>query len=158
MALQVLVAPFPGEFMKAVMNRTLTVTIPGKPTARINPVKGRYTYFDPQKRFKDDLKFFFQVNHPRFKHLQGPLKLTVIFHLPIPKYWTQKKKDKLNKTLHTQKPDTSNLLKHLEDCCSKIFFKDDCQVAIINAKKIWSLDPRTELTIEEVTDEANLQY
>lgn len=48
------------------------------------------------------------------------------------------------------------MLKHLEDCCTGIFFKDDCQIAMIHGKKIWSNKAETHVTIREVNDEKTL--
>lgn len=132
--------------------RTLTVTLPGKPLARVNPRRVGRIYYDPQKAFKNDIRFFFQITYPRFNMLSGPLYLEFIFHLEMPNSWSIKKKILNEGKLHTSKPDTSNMLKLIEDCCTGIFFKDDCQIAMIHGKKIWSTEPRTELIIREMNE------
>lgn len=57
----------------------------------------------------------------------------ITFILPMPKSWTNKKKEQMNGTPHQQKPDIDNLLKALLDA----IYKDDSKVWKISAKKIW---------------------
>ncbi len=58
----------------------------------------------------------------------------IIFVLPMPKSWSNKKKQEMEGTPHLQKPDTSNLLKAIEDAV----FDDDSRIWNYNGlTKIW---------------------
>lgn len=68
----------------------------------------------------------------------------VIFFMPIPTSRSKKKQLELLNKPHLFKPDLSNLIKFVEDCCNNIVFKDDCIITSINAQKVYSDTPRTE--------------
>ena len=57
----------------------------------------------------------------------------ITFIMPMPKSWSNKKKEKMNGIQHQQKPDIDNLLKALLDAV----YKDDSKVWDIKARKIW---------------------
>jgi Holliday junction resolvase RusA-like endonuclease len=57
----------------------------------------------------------------------------VIFILPMPKGWSEKKKLEYDNQPHQIRPDTSNLLKAFEDC----LLEEDSQLWDIRATKIW---------------------
>ncbi len=73
----------------------------------------------------------------------------VTFYMPIAKSDTEAVKNaKLWGFIpHTQKPDASNLLKFYEDAANMLLYKDDSQLVHVSAKKKWSDQPRTEITI-----------
>lgn len=66
---------------------------------------------------------------------------TVIFHIPMPKSWSKKKKRLMDQRPHQQKPDIDNLLKSLLDAT----MKEDCTVWSISTYKQWSYDGAIEV-------------
>ena len=56
------------------------------------------------------------------------------FHLPMPKSWSKKKRDKMDGKPHQQKPDLDNMIKSLLDS----IHKEDCGVHDISACKRWA--------------------
>ncbi len=66
----------------------------------------------------------------------NPYGDTVIFHVPMPKSWSKKKKLAMNGKPHKQKPDLDNLLKALLDAV----FEEDCGIWDIRAKKYWAFE------------------
>ncbi len=63
----------------------------------------------------------------------------VIFYMPMPKSWSDKKKQEMVWTAHRQKPDLDNLLKALLDAIYTLGrVEDDCVVNDIRATKIWA--------------------
>lgn len=63
--------------------------------------------------------------------LEGPLRLSVAFVLPIPESWTQKRRARAlaGEIQPTSRPDRGNLLKLLEDCLEAAgFYVDDAQI------------------------------
>jgi len=70
----------------------------------------------------------------------------------MPAKWPEKKKDAHRGKLHTSKPDWSNCLKFIEDCCTGIIFEDDCLLAQFSGTKIWADEDKTEFTLEHVDE------
>lgn len=56
-----------------------------------------------------------------------------MFVIPMPKSWSNVKKERMAGTPHQQKPDVDNLLKGLLDSC----YQDDSCVWDVRATKIW---------------------
>lgn len=59
----------------------------------------------------------------------------VIFTMPMPSSWPQKKREKWNGEAHQQKPDFDNLLKALIDAIH--YKKDDSHIWDVRVTKIW---------------------
>lgn len=57
----------------------------------------------------------------------------IIFIIPMPKSWSQKKRDLMNGQPHQQKPDIDNLTKSLLDA----LFDDDSHIWDIRTSKVW---------------------
>lgn len=62
-----------------------------------------------------------------------PANAHIIFVIPMPKRWSQKKRNQQNGQPHQQKPDIDNLTKSLLDA----LFDDDSHVWDVRASKIW---------------------
>ena len=69
----------------------------------------------------------------------------VTFHVPMPKSWSNSKKEMHDKAPHRQTPDLDNLQKSLLDAV----YKDDSFIWDIHATKLWSYEGG--ITIEEQT-------
>lgn len=57
-----------------------------------------------------------------------------VFHIPMPRTWSVKKKIKMNYQDHQQRPDIDNLLKGLMDA----LLEEDSHIHTVYARKIWS--------------------
>jgi Holliday junction resolvase RusA-like endonuclease len=93
--------------------------------------------------------------HKSHLFIDGPLHLEVNFYMPMPSSWSEKKKAKMDGKPHVFKPDFSNLLKFVEDCATGICYKDDCLIASVTGKKVYSTASRTEIILTEIIDEEN---
>lgn len=90
------------------------------------------------------------------KVAEGPVRLSVVFYISAPQYIKKIKKnqqalaDELMPVY--KKPDLDNYIKALLDSISdsSLLWKDDGQVSEIQAKKVYSLNPRIEVEIEEI--------
>lgn len=71
----------------------------------------------------------------RGEPLEGPLRLDAVFVMPRPGYLCWKRKP-MPRVPHGIMPDTSNLLKALEDALNGTLWKDDAQVAEVHAYKV----------------------
>ena len=82
--------------------------------------------------------------------------MTVAFYIKPPQYISKVKRNEqrlLEETMPiSKKPDLDNYVKALMDSISdsQTIWKDDGQVTEIKARKLYSLNPRIELEIEEI--------
>ena len=109
--------------------------------------------YDPSKKDKEDFLFKCIEFAPK-KPLEGALWLELIFNMPRPKshYRTGKNSHLLKSNapvMHTKKPDLDNLVKFVCDSIDKKFYLDDSQITRIQAVKLYSEEPSTEITIME---------
>ena len=74
-----------------------------------------------------------------------PEVLSIEFHIPMPKSWSDKKRINHLGMYHQQKPDIDNLVKGFMDA----FHTDDAHVAVIHTGKYWSETGRIVLVIAE---------
>ncbi|HHY74060.1 MAG TPA: RusA family crossover junction endodeoxyribonuclease [Bacillus bacterium] len=82
--------------------------------------------------------------------LKGALDVHIVFSMPIPKSWSNKRKCEVVGRYHTKKPDTDNLVKGVFDSLNKIAWEDDNQVAKVTAVKIYSEHPGIDVTVREL--------
>lgn len=75
------------------------------------------------------------------------IALYVIFYMPMPKSFSNKKKIALDMQPHLFKPDTDNLLKMILDRAEGILFDNDKRIYSIRAEKVYSDKPRIEMTL-----------
>lgn len=124
--------------------------IKGDPVALQRFRLGHGHIFDGQKSEKVIHGIDLQYQHDDRPFYEGPLKLVIEFHF---------KKTKSNKKSVTgdwffYRPDLSNLIKYVEDVANNILYHDDCLIAQIYAKKIYSDEPHTEFYIEELNEKS----
>lgn len=56
-----------------------------------------------------------------------------------------------NETLYVdKKPDIDNYFKAVTDALEGILYKNDGQIAAVTMQKLYSLNPRTEIEVEEI--------
>ena len=85
----------------------------------------------------------------------GPVAVTYRFCFSRPKshFGTGRNSDELKASAphwHAQRPDLVNLLKCIEDALTGIVWKDDSQVAEIDAAKFWAQRDAVEITVEKL--------
>lgn len=102
-------------------------------------------YYDLQKAEKLDLAEY--VKSVITEPLNGPVGIRFKFCFPIPKSLPKQERERLEGAYHFKKPDIDNCEKFLLDAMNAISYLDDCQVADVNKVKIYSSNPRTEITI-----------
>jgi len=87
--------------------------------------------------------------------LDGPLVLKAMFVRARPKshYGTGKNKDVLKPTAPawpTTRPDTTKLLRAVEDSLSSVIYHDDSQIVTQIATKVYGDPPRVEIIVTEL--------
>lgn len=75
--------------------------------------------------------------------IEGPVELSIQLFYPIPASWSKKKQEKarLGQIVPDKKPDSSNVLKSVEDGFTGVVWVDDCQVVDHHITKRFSDSP-----------------
>jgi crossover junction endodeoxyribonuclease RusA len=79
--------------------------------------------------------------------LDGPVRLTMAFHLPRPKKYQRRGVE----PAHVTKPDASKLIRAVEDALTHVVYRDDSQVVeLVVAKRYAAVDaaPHVEIRVE----------
>jgi Holliday junction resolvase RusA-like endonuclease len=108
---------------------------------------GKYT-----ANWRADFKTFALVAMASAPPLEGPLSLTVVFTMPRPRghYGTGRNAGVLKATAptwHTSAPDTTKLLRSLEDAVKGIVWRDDAQVCGQEAIKVYGDKPGAAVVV-----------
>lgn len=142
------------------MEMCMTVyEIPGIPIALKRHRHTGKRCYDIQKKEKDNIVLAFLAS---FKEMEmdvrdvyestTELKLTIEYHMPIPKSYSNRKAAKCLGKAHHYKPDLSNLIKFTEDVFNGYIWKDDSLISEIKASKFYSKIPKTVFKIEKIKD------
>ncbi len=134
--------------------KTIDIVIPGNPIAlkRHRMTKRGHSY-DPSKNDKADFLAKCMQKRPETP-ISGPIKIDLLFIFPRPKAHhrgTKAVELKPNAPkYHTSRPDADNLIKFVADSLNGIFWKDDSQLCIIEASKVYGESGKIIMTIEEI--------
>ena len=129
--------------------------VPGKIIGKGRPRLNLYTgvVYTPTrtKDYESLVEQYFLLKYPRFKVLEGRIKVSIIAYFSIPK--TTKKADihemLENNISPTKKPDIDNIVKSILDSMNKFAFKDDNQITKLEVEKKYSLEDKVYVKIEE---------
>jgi Holliday junction resolvase RusA-like endonuclease len=77
--------------------------------------------------------------------ITGPVDLTLIFYLPIPKSLPKSKR-----TWHIKKPDLSKLTRSVEDALTGIVWRDDSQIMDSCQRKVYSDTPGVNIIVQAI--------
>lgn len=134
---------------------TYEFEVPGKVIGKGRPRLNSYTgvVYTPTKTkdYETLVEQHFLLKYPRFKALEGRIKVNIIAYFSIPK--TTKKSD-INEMLEnnispTKKPDIDNIVKVVLDSMNKFAFKDDNQITKLEVEKKYALEDKVYIKIEE---------
>src|SRR5258706_5716189 len=128
--------------------RYVIVGDPG-PWARAGYNKKQMYVYDTQKAVKHVMVSNMLEQHNGRPLFEGPLELSIIFYMRMPKA-TKARYQQMLGAYHWTRPDLDNLEKLIKDVGTGVLYRDDCQVAQVYKKKIYDEDPRTEFTITEL--------
>jgi Holliday junction resolvase RusA-like endonuclease len=85
---------------------------------------------------------------------EGLLYAKLDFFMQIPKSWSNKKKLTKEGKYADNNVDVDNLVKACLDSCEGVFYENDKQVAMIRARKFYSVDARIEMELSAIKDAA----
>lgn len=129
--------------------------VPGKVIGKGRPRLNSYTgvVYTPTrtKDYETLVEQYFLLKYPRFKPLEGRIKVNIIAYFSIPK---TTKKSEINEMLEnnispTKKPDIDNIVKSILDSMNKFAFKDDNQITKLEVEKKYALEDKVYVKIEE---------
>ena len=129
--------------------------VPGKVIGKGRPRLNSYTgvVYTPTKTkdYESLVEQYFLLKYPRFKILEGRIKVSIIAYFSIPK---ATKKSDINEILDnnispTKKPDIDNIVKAVLDSMNKFAFKDDNQITKLEVEKKYALEDKIYIKIEE---------
>lgn len=129
--------------------------VPGKVIGKGRPRLNSYTgvVYTPTrtKDYESLVEQYFLLKYPRFKALEGRIKINIIAYFSIPK--TTKKAD-INEMLEnnispTKKPDIDNIVKAILDSMNKFAFKDDNQITKLEVEKKYAIEDKVYVKIEK---------
>ena len=106
------------------------------------------------KAYKRAVAYHVMSQNPK-KIEKGPVAITVRCFIYPPKYILNVKSKRRALEEETmsvdKKSDLDNYFKAITDAVNGILYKDDGQIARMSATKVYSLNPRTEIEIEEMS-------
>ena len=123
----------------------------GKGRPRLNTYTGSVYTPTRTKDYESLVEQYFLLKYPRFKILEGRIKVSIIAYFSIPK---ATKKSDINEMLDnnispTKKPDIDNIVKAVLDSMNKFAFKDDNQITKLEVEKKYALEDKIYIKIEE---------
>ncbi|MFA6201352.1 MAG: RusA family crossover junction endodeoxyribonuclease [Bacteroidales bacterium] len=129
----------------------LKIELPNRPIPWKRAGHSHNFFYDTQHAVKLNIKSYIKQNYKLPKELlSGAIRMTYLFEFKMPKSWSKKKKLASINQPHTIAPDTSNLIKFIEDTFSNFIFVDDKQIASSKEDKIWSDKDQTTVIVEEL--------
>ena len=115
--------------------RTMTYT-PGQTVMYENLVRLEYIRCCEGKRFADDAQ----------------LKMNVDAYYSIPKSTSKRRRQMMidREIRPTKKPDSSNVLKAIEDALNGVAYKDDAQIVETRISRFYAEQARVDVTLTEI--------
>ena len=112
----------------------------GKGRPRLNSYTGKIYTPTRTKDYEELVEQYFLMKYPRYKTLEGRIKMDIIANFEIPKSTTKVAKAQMldNIISPTKKPDIDNIVKIILDAMNNVAFKDDTQITKISVEKKYS--------------------
>ena len=124
------------------------------PVPASRPRVTRFSTYFPKKytQFRKDFKLI--LDDLDIELSEGLLYAKLDFFMQIPKSWSNKKKADKEGKYADNNVDVDNLVKACLDSCEGVFYENDNQVAMIRARKFYSINGRIEMELSSIKDAA----
>lgn len=124
------------------------------PVPASRPRVTRWATYFPKKytQFRKDFALILDELDVELAH--GLLYAKLDFFMQIPKSWSNKKKLAKEGKYADNNVDVDNLVKACLDSCEGVFYENDKQVAMIRARKFYSVNARIEMELSPLKDAA----
>lgn len=126
-----------------------------KPQSRPRFTKGRVYEEPSMTKWKRQFSSLLMSQHPKSIR-NGAIFVAMTFYMRAPQSISKsntkrpRTNQELEKMFVEKKSDIDNLAKAVLDASNGILFKDDGQIAVMSAQKLYSLEPRIEIVIERL--------
>ncbi len=135
----------------------ISFTVYGEPVPWKRPRfngKSKHVFEDSKvKDYKAKVIEAFEESGGKVYEKDVPLRMSIRFYLSVPKSASQKKRlDLISNFFPTKRPDNDNLYKGIADALNGVAYYDDSQIVITHIHKLWSINPRAEISIGEVKE------
>lgn len=135
--------------------RQVSFSVPGIPHGKGRPravvVNGHARVFTPKAtRVEEGAVRLIAKSAMRGQPpIDGPVEVEIIAYMPIPRSWSgaAQRRAMVGLIQPTGRPDLDNLFKTYGDGMNAIVYRDDAQVVAISVRKVYSLEPRTEIRV-----------
>jgi Holliday junction resolvase RusA-like endonuclease len=139
----------------------ISFTIPGTPVPQGRPrvTSTGHAYYDKRTQdYRELVKQCAIASQNGAEPLTGPLAMFVDCVMPIPESWPKHRKcAAMHGMWHINRPDSSNLIKAIEDSCNGILYEDDSQIAVLIGTKSYG-EPETKVSIYQLNDQNNPRW
>lgn len=125
--------------------------IVGKGRPRLNSYTGQVYTPTKTKDYESLVEQYFLLKYPRYKTIEGRAKVSITAFFEIPKSTSKAMKEQMmeNTISPTKKPDIDNVVKIVLDSMNKFAFKDDTQITKIEVEKLYGVEEKLYVKIEE---------
>lgn len=110
-------------------------------------------YFDSQSKEKQHFGWLAKIGLGIGVPFEEPLEVELVFRMPIPASFSEKKTRELHGTFHRKCPDLDNLMKFVFDALNRVVWYDDKQIVNVTATKVYSRAPGTSLVVKPVEED-----
>ena len=124
------------------------------PVPAARPRVTRWSTFFPKKYTQFRKEFALILDELDVELAHGLLYAKLDFFMQIPKSWSNKKKLAKEGKYADNNVDVDNLVKACLDSCEGVFYENDKQVAMIRARKFYSVNARIEMELSPLKDAA----
>ncbi len=140
----------------------ISFTIPGAPVPQGRPrvTSAGHAYYDKRTQdYRELVKQCAIVAQNGREPLTGALAMFVDCVLPIPQSWpVHRKQAALHGQWHVLRPDSSNIIKGIEDSLNGIVYEDDSQIAILVGSKSYGKEAEVKVTIYQISNLENPRW
>jgi Holliday junction resolvase RusA-like endonuclease len=107
--------------------------------------------YDPSKKDLEMIRWQIRPFAPS-EIILGPVSLTLIFFMPIPKSTSRARRDMMSRRiiLPVVRPDEDNLAYIVTNALKDLVYKDDSQVCEKHVYKVYDPMPRTEIIVKAI--------
>lgn len=126
----------------------IRIEVPGKPLPLQRHRLGKNYIYDPSKKDKQEFAAYVADRIGKEYLCHKPIRVTLLYHMPIPRSYSLKKRLDTVNEFHGKRPDLSNLIKFTEDALQGILWNDDCLIDQIISCKFYSETPKTVIQLE----------
>ncbi len=129
----------------------ITFTVPmGQVKAKERPRKGCYGFYTPRATRESESAIAWAAKKAGAKPIDGPVSVSMLIYVRAPSKWraADRRDAEARNVPAIIRPDIDNIAKTICDSLNGVAYRDDAQVALLQAKRLHSAEPRVEVTVK----------